>query len=85
MVSSFLVSYNKEWLLYSVQGAVGVVSPFFSLKNIILGAHFSLLTFFKTLVFEALYFLKMCPIFVDSEVVRSSLCQKMFALNLLIY
>ena len=30
---------------------------FFSLKNIILGAHFSLLTFLKTLIFEALYFL----------------------------
>ena len=50
------------------------------LKNIILGAHFSLLTFF-----EALYYLKMCPIFVSLEVVRSSLYQKIFVLNLLIY
>ena len=32
--------------------------------------------FLKTSIFEALYFLKMCPIFVGSEVVRSSLYQK---------
>jgi hypothetical protein len=28
--------------------------------------------FLKTLIFEALYFLKRCPIFVGSEVIRSS-------------
>ena len=39
-------------------------------------AHQKFDTFLKTSIFEALYFLKMSPIFVGSEVVRSSSYQK---------
>ena len=40
---------------------------FFSFKNIGLGDQLLLIVFFlKILIFEVLYFLKMCPIFVGS-------------------
>jgi hypothetical protein len=51
---------------FSMSKIIPIFLKIFSLKNIILGAHFSLLTFLKTLIFEAL---KMCPTFVGSEVV----------------
>ena len=49
------------------------------------GMFFCYWHFLKTSIFEAIYFLKMSPIFVGSEVVRSSLYQKIFSLGLLIY
>ena len=53
-----------------------------SRKIWMLGAHFSLLTFFEN--FKALYFQNLCPIFVGSEVFQSGLHQKILLLNLLI-
>ena len=52
---------------------IGIFLKKFSLKYIILGAHFSLLTSLKPPVIEAIYFLKLCQIFVGLEVVRSSI------------
>ena len=49
------------------------LSKFFSLKNIILVAHFSLLTFFKNFNFWSNLLLKMSQIFVGSEVVQSTM------------
>ena len=46
-------------------------SIFFSLKNINLGAHFSLLSFFDN-IFKSLYFLKWCPIFDTSPLIQFS-------------
>ena len=39
---------------------------FFSVNNIKLGDQLLLMKFFETLIFKALYLLKMCPIFVGS-------------------
>ena len=44
-----------------------------------LGAHFSLLTFFEN--FKALYVLNMCLFFAGSQVVKSSLHQKILLLS----
>ena len=58
---------------FSMSRIIWVFLIYILLKNIILGALFSLLTFFENLNF---LFSKNVPIFVGSEVVRCSLYQK---------
>ena len=60
-------SYDELWFIIQSQFSMSKINQFFSkkiwFKNINLGEHFLVKTFFLDLIFEPLYFLKLRPIF----------------------